>query len=187
MARVFFVLVSLVCMFQTLAAPLQLRAVTSPDCSKFNVQAIVGIQAARNSLGSINTGTDIVNARNLLEAQISLLDANNGTTAIADSLLTGEQPAPADSNAKIVAGLQAALGSLSHVERRFVSIVFSPFPSLASPLSQLRLRLITIELTAFGRIFNNDTKTAVAAANSSVTSALAAAQSAVAANCQTTL
>jgi hypothetical protein len=68
-----------------------------------------------------------------------------------------------------------------------VSIVFSPFPSLASPLSQLRLRLITIELTAFGRIFNNDTKTAVAAANSSVTSALAAAQSAVAANCQTTL
>ncbi|KAJ7839629.1 hypothetical protein B0H13DRAFT_1911173 [Mycena leptocephala] len=155
MARVFFVLVSLVCMFQTLAAPLQLRAVTSPDCSKFNVQAIVGIQAARNSLGSINTGTDIVNARNLLEAQISLLDANSGTTAIADSLLTGEQPAPADSNAKIVAGLQAALGSLSHVD-----VVL---------------------------IFNNDTKTAVAAANSSVTSALAAAQSAVAANCQTTL
>jgi hypothetical protein len=62
------------------------------------------------------TRTDIVNARNLLEAQISLLDANNGTTAIADSLLTGEQPAPADSNAKIVAGLQAALGSLSHVD-----------------------------------------------------------------------
>ncbi|KAJ7814799.1 hypothetical protein B0H13DRAFT_2381503 [Mycena leptocephala] len=85
----------------------------------------------------------------------SLLDANSGTTAIADSLLTGEQPAPADSNAKIVAGLQAALGSLSHVD-----VVL---------------------------IFNNDTKTAVAAANSSVTSALAAAQSAVAANCQTTL
>ncbi|KAF7356102.1 hypothetical protein MVEN_00940200 [Mycena venus] len=115
MARLIFALVSLVCMFQTLAAPLQSRAVTSKECSSFNVQASIGIDAARTSLGSINTGNDIGNARNLLEAQLSLLDANNGTTQIADSLLVNAPPAPADANARIVSGLQASLASLSHV------------------------------------------------------------------------
>ncbi|KAJ7103819.1 hypothetical protein C8R44DRAFT_988010 [Mycena epipterygia] len=115
MARIFFTLVSLVCMFQALAAPLHRRAVTSPDCGKANVVSSEGIDAARNSLGPINTANDIGNARLLLQAQLSLLDANNGTTQIADSLLFGAPPAPADANTRIVAGLQAAQDSLNRV------------------------------------------------------------------------
>ncbi|KAJ7486456.1 hypothetical protein FB451DRAFT_1553820 [Mycena latifolia] len=112
MARVIFALVSLVCMFQALAAPLR-RAVTTPDCSKANVAAIIGIDSAQRSLGSINTADQLFNARFLLNAQLSLLDANNGTTQIADSLLNGVAPAPADANARILAGLQAAQASLN--------------------------------------------------------------------------
>lgn len=58
---------------------------------------------------------DVGNARLLLQAQLSLLDANNGTTQIADSLLDGAPPAPADASARIVAGLQAAQGFLNQV------------------------------------------------------------------------
>ncbi|KAJ7486453.1 hypothetical protein FB451DRAFT_1227327, partial [Mycena latifolia] len=111
MARILFALLSLVCMFQALAAPLR-RAVTTPDCSKANAVAIIGIDEARRTLGSINT-VDELNARLLLNAQLSLLDASNGTTQIADSLLTGFAPAPADPNARILAGLQAAQALLN--------------------------------------------------------------------------
>ncbi|KAJ7220915.1 hypothetical protein GGX14DRAFT_676419 [Mycena pura] len=115
MARIIIALISVVCLFQTLAAPLNRRAVTSPECSSANVAADIGILAARNSLGAINTADDIGSARLLLEAQISLLDANNGTTQIADSLLDGAAPAPADSQALIVSGLLAAQGALNKV------------------------------------------------------------------------
>ncbi|KAJ6471841.1 hypothetical protein DFH09DRAFT_1294097 [Mycena vulgaris] len=114
MARILFALMALACMFNTLAAPVR-RAVISSKCNTVNVGAIVGIDDARLKLGAINTGNDIGNARNILEAQLSLLDANNGTTQIADSLLVGAPPAPADANTRIVAGLQAAQASLNKV------------------------------------------------------------------------
>ncbi|KAJ7451480.1 hypothetical protein B0H11DRAFT_2289006 [Mycena galericulata] len=115
MARILFALVSMICMFQTLAAPLDRRAVTSKACSAANVGAIGGIESARVALGPINTAFDIGSARLLLQAQLSLLDANNGTTEISDSLLTGAPPAPADANTRIIAGLQAAQGFLNQV------------------------------------------------------------------------
>ncbi|KAJ7853336.1 hypothetical protein B0H14DRAFT_3136909 [Mycena olivaceomarginata] len=92
MARVIFMLVAFVCMFQTLAAPLQSRAITSGECSQLNTKVIIGIGAARGKLGSINTVNDVGNARDILEAQLSLLDANNGTTQIADALLPAQSP-----------------------------------------------------------------------------------------------
>ncbi|KAK7024819.1 hypothetical protein R3P38DRAFT_3532617 [Favolaschia claudopus] len=95
--------------------PIQPRAVTSDQCNGFLVAAITGIDAARISLGSINAGRDIGNGRKFLEAQLSLLDANNATTQIADSLLNNAPPAPADTNARIVSGLKAALSTLSKV------------------------------------------------------------------------
>ncbi|KAF8173523.1 hypothetical protein K438DRAFT_2023422 [Mycena galopus ATCC 62051] len=115
MASAIFMLVAVLSVFQALAAPLRSRAVTSKQCSSFNVQASGSIDEARISLGSINTGNDIGNARNILEAQLSLLDANTGVTQIADSLLTSAPPAPANSSAVIVAGLQAAQGSLNQI------------------------------------------------------------------------
>ncbi|KAF7374272.1 hypothetical protein MSAN_00310200 [Mycena sanguinolenta] len=115
MARVIFLLVAVVSVFQALAAPLHSRAVTSPQCSQFNVYASAAIDEARLSLGSINTGNDIGNARNILQAQLSLLDANTGVTEIADSLLTSAPPAPANASATVVAGLQAALASLNQI------------------------------------------------------------------------
>ncbi|KAJ6471845.1 hypothetical protein DFH09DRAFT_1344070 [Mycena vulgaris] len=96
------------------AAPVR-RAVISPECETATVGASVGIDAARLKLGAINTSNDIGSARNLLEAQLSLLDAVNGVTEIADSSLNSAPPAPADANQRIVAGLQAAQGLLSRV------------------------------------------------------------------------
>ncbi|KAJ7486562.1 hypothetical protein FB451DRAFT_1167985 [Mycena latifolia] len=112
MARVLFALISLVCTFQSLAAPLR-RAVTTPDCSKANGVIFIQIDEAQGSLGSIDTANQLFNAPFLLQAQLSLLDARNGSTQIADSLLKGEAPAPADANARILAGLQAAQASLN--------------------------------------------------------------------------
>ncbi|KAJ7166822.1 hypothetical protein C8R46DRAFT_1034816 [Mycena filopes] len=143
MVRIAFTLACIACMFHTLAAPLQRRA----NCGKFDVTVATNTQSARLSLGGINTAQDIGNAQNLLEAQLSLLAANNGTTQIADSLLTGAPPPPADANARIVAGLQAAQASLNKVFE-----------------------------------FQNATKLAVAAANSSIATALPAAQAALAAS-----
>ncbi|KAJ6513524.1 hypothetical protein DFH09DRAFT_1099907 [Mycena vulgaris] len=138
MARILFVLVSLACMLNALAgtgpsflnivaAPVR-RAVIYPKCNTANVGASVGIDAARLKLGAINTRGALPTlfpfyipnkgahtARNLLEAQLSLLDALNGVTEIADSSLNSAPPAPADANQRIVAGLQAAQGSLNRV------------------------------------------------------------------------
>ncbi|KAJ7034439.1 hypothetical protein C8F04DRAFT_1234289 [Mycena alexandri] len=148
MVHLSFVLVCIACMFHTWAAPLQRRT----NCGKFNVAVATNTQSALLSLGGINTGIDFGNAQNLLEAQLSLLAANNGTTQIADSLLANAPPAPADANARIVAGLQGAQASLNKVFE-----------------------------------FQNSTKVTVAAANSSITTALASAQEALASSvaCQT--
>ncbi|KAJ6592141.1 hypothetical protein DFH09DRAFT_1415046 [Mycena vulgaris] len=108
MARIFIVLASLAGIFHTLAAPLHPRGAISPVCRTANTGAIIGIDRARKSLGAINTDNDIGNARILLEAQLALLDANNGTTQIALSDLGPKFAAPADTDARIVAGLQAA-------------------------------------------------------------------------------
>ncbi|KAJ6592140.1 hypothetical protein DFH09DRAFT_1306048 [Mycena vulgaris] len=100
-------------MFHTLAAPLYHRAAISPVCRTANVGSIIGIDRARKSLGAINTDNDIGNARILLQAQLALLDANNGTTQIALSDLGPKFTAPADTDARIVAGLQAAQAFLN--------------------------------------------------------------------------
>ncbi|KAJ6590240.1 hypothetical protein B0H10DRAFT_1961174 [Mycena sp. CBHHK59/15] len=115
MARIIFALMSLACIFHTLAAPLDRRAVTSAACNSANVAAFAAIESARTALGAINTSDDISTARPFLEAQLSLLDAINGTTAIADSLLKGAQPAPANSFEVTVSGLQAAQDSLNKI------------------------------------------------------------------------
>ncbi|KAJ7628030.1 hypothetical protein DFH06DRAFT_1338856 [Mycena polygramma] len=93
-----------------MAAPPNRRATMSRDCSGFNMVAIEGIEAARDSLGSINTtdtGNDLDNARSLLEAQISLVDANKPQFG---------PPAPPNASATIVAGLNASLASLDRVD-----------------------------------------------------------------------
>ncbi|KAJ7103830.1 hypothetical protein C8R44DRAFT_746574 [Mycena epipterygia] len=160
MARIFLTLISLVCMFQTLAArylttskaPLHRRAVTSAACDKLNAAIDAETESARLALGPINTANDISSAPLLLQAQLSLLDANNASTQIAFSLLGPEEgPAPADSQARIVAGLQAAQGSLNKIF-----------------------------------VFDNATATAIQSANSSISTALVSAQQAVAINCTTT-
>ncbi|KAJ7625779.1 hypothetical protein FB45DRAFT_922296 [Roridomyces roridus] len=115
MPRVFFTLVSLLCMLHVWAAPLHKRAVLAPSCSKANVAAIEAITSAQFALGPINTANDIGSARNLLQAQLALLDANNGTEQISLSLLDGEPPAPADSFQTIFSGLQAAQGFLNNI------------------------------------------------------------------------
>ncbi|KAJ7229778.1 hypothetical protein GGX14DRAFT_553283 [Mycena pura] len=119
MARIFVAFITFVFLLQSLAVPLDAyvgRAAADPfvGCSKtFDVSVSTGIQAARDSLGPINTANDIANARLLLQAQLSLLDANDATTQIADSLLANAPPAPDDAQARIVAGLQAAQDQLS--------------------------------------------------------------------------
>jgi hypothetical protein len=50
-----------------------------------------------------------------LPRDLALAVRRDGTTQIADALLIGAKPAPANANARIVSGLQAALMSLNHV------------------------------------------------------------------------
>ncbi|KAJ6619343.1 hypothetical protein B0H10DRAFT_2026368 [Mycena sp. CBHHK59/15] len=58
MAPVLFALVSVVCVLQTLAAPLQSRAVSSINCSEFNIAADTAIFSALNSFASIKARLD---------------------------------------------------------------------------------------------------------------------------------
>ncbi|KAJ6459550.1 hypothetical protein C8R45DRAFT_1182350 [Mycena sanguinolenta] len=111
MARVLFTLVALLGAFHTLAAPLRPRAVFSPQCNTLVVQASEGVSSASFSLGSINTASDLVHAPFILNAQLALIQSNNGSTQIFDSLLDGAPPAPPGATALIVSGLQDALGS----------------------------------------------------------------------------
>ncbi|KAJ7839712.1 hypothetical protein B0H14DRAFT_2587844 [Mycena olivaceomarginata] len=53
MARLIFALVSIVCMFQTLAAPFKARE-EALDCDKSNINASLGIDHARHSSVTIN-------------------------------------------------------------------------------------------------------------------------------------
>ncbi|KAJ7227714.1 hypothetical protein B0H12DRAFT_1148651 [Mycena haematopus] len=116
-ARVFFMLFALVGTFQTLAAPLQSRA---SQCGSFNVQAGDGISSARNALGVVNTATD-PNARNLLAAQLSLLDAEAGSSAVAKNL--SDNASASGSFSTLIAGLQAAQTSLSQIPTEFINNV----------------------------------------------------------------
>ncbi|KAJ7486563.1 hypothetical protein FB451DRAFT_1391472 [Mycena latifolia] len=157
MTRVFFALISLACMFQTLAVifqpPLR-RAVTTPECSAANVAASIGIEGARDSLGAINTASELFNARFLLQAQLALLDANNGTTQIADSLLTNAPPAPADANARIMAGLQAAQAALNQ------TFFFSTDNTTALAVQSAKTSIATALTSAQQALTNNCTTTA---------------------------
>ncbi|KAJ7167170.1 hypothetical protein C8R43DRAFT_1103764 [Mycena crocata] len=111
MARIFFALMTVICMFHTLAAPLHRRAVTSKECEDANTASNIGITNAKDALEPINIANELFD-RPLLQTLISLLDAQNGTSQIALALLNGGKPAPADAPARILAGLQAAQGSL---------------------------------------------------------------------------
>ncbi|KAJ7698114.1 hypothetical protein B0H17DRAFT_1130038 [Mycena rosella] len=119
MARLVFALISVLCMFQTLAAPFHRRA-SLADCNNDLVGVIIPLGHARQSLGSINTSDDIGNAATLLKAQLSLLDANNGTTRISVGLLKGGAAVPADAQPQIVAGLQAAQVGQRYNRRRAI-------------------------------------------------------------------
>ncbi|KAF8178872.1 hypothetical protein K438DRAFT_1977730 [Mycena galopus ATCC 62051] len=114
MSQRIFMLVALLGIFQTLAAPLRSRAATDAQCNSFNVQASVGITSALLSLGTINNGNDVVDATNILQAQLSLVNASNAITQI-DVSEFGDTPAPADVNSQVLSGIQAALTFLGEV------------------------------------------------------------------------
>ncbi|KAJ7181177.1 hypothetical protein C8R46DRAFT_1345295 [Mycena filopes] len=114
MARIAFTLVAVLCAFQSLAAPLQPRASAAISCSSAVGDAVIGIQRARTALGPINTNNDIGNAQNLLLAQLSLLEANNGTTNILLANLRDPNGIPALADQQRIAnGLLAAQGNLN--------------------------------------------------------------------------
>ncbi|KAJ6478077.1 hypothetical protein C8R47DRAFT_640899 [Mycena vitilis] len=116
MARIWSTLVALTFALQTLAAPVNGSATASAECNTFLAQTIQQIAIARTNLASINSANDgIATARSLLEAQFSLLDANNATQQIAISLGANAPPAPADAGATIVSGLKVSLASLKDV------------------------------------------------------------------------
>ncbi|KAF8178876.1 hypothetical protein K438DRAFT_1977734 [Mycena galopus ATCC 62051] len=119
MTRFIFVLVALLSIFQTLAAPLRSRAATDAQCNSFNVQASVGITSALLSLGTINNGNDVVEATNILQAQLSLVNASNAITQI-DVSEFGDAPAPADVNSQVLSGIQAALTFMRDVPIEFL-------------------------------------------------------------------
>ncbi|KAJ7491854.1 hypothetical protein B0H11DRAFT_992197 [Mycena galericulata] len=113
MAPVLFALVSVVCVLQTLAAPLQSRAVSSIDCGEFNIAADTAISSALNSFASISANSD----PNVLAAEGSLTAANNANRQIGDSLLTLDAPPPpSDALSSVVSGLTASAASLAKVE-----------------------------------------------------------------------
>ncbi|KAJ6569089.1 hypothetical protein B0H19DRAFT_1065863 [Mycena capillaripes] len=116
-------LISLLCTFQTLAVPLHPRAVPSTDClNKLFNAAENNILVAQIALGPINTANALNNTRGLLQAQLALLDAADGTTQIHDSGVlefapaaagADAPPAPADVGTRIIAGLLGAQTALN--------------------------------------------------------------------------
>ncbi|KAJ6548733.1 hypothetical protein B0H19DRAFT_1161848 [Mycena capillaripes] len=113
MARVILALVSVVCVLQTLAAPLQPRAVSNIACSGFTQATDSAIFKALNTFASIKSSSD----PNLLAAEGFLTAADNANRQISDSLSNlGAAPPPADVFGRVVAGLQASLASLAKVQ-----------------------------------------------------------------------
>ncbi|KAF7370083.1 hypothetical protein MSAN_00638300 [Mycena sanguinolenta] len=120
MARMIFMLVALIGTFQTLAAPLQSRAgQPSQQCKSFSLEASTGVEDARTALAAVNVATD-PNARNLLQAQLSLLDAETGENELASSLSAGGGAASTGANA-LISALQAAQASLSQIGVLFIA------------------------------------------------------------------
>ncbi|KAJ6602835.1 hypothetical protein DFH09DRAFT_452883 [Mycena vulgaris] len=116
MARIILSLVSLLCLFQALAAPLNQRAVASnPDCNKANGQLGGGLLSARVFLASINAVNDVVDPLPFLTAQIALLNVSTVSNKLALSLLSNEPPTPDNTQALILSGLKAAETVLSGV------------------------------------------------------------------------
>ncbi|KAJ6612965.1 hypothetical protein B0H10DRAFT_2222627 [Mycena sp. CBHHK59/15] len=122
MAPVLFALISVVCVLQTLAAPLQSRAVSSINCSEFNIAADTAIFSALNSFASIKASSD----PNVLAAEGSLTAADNANSQIGDSLLRLDAPPPpADALPRVVSGLVVSLASLAKVQvASYVSTAF---------------------------------------------------------------
>ncbi|KAJ6450803.1 hypothetical protein C8R45DRAFT_1224005 [Mycena sanguinolenta] len=119
MARIIFMLVAVIGTFQALAAPLQSRAARSSQCNSFSLQASTGVEDARNALAAVNTATD-PNARNLLEAQISLLDAEAGENQLVAGLDAGGGFASTGAKA-LISALQATQASLSQIGVLFIA------------------------------------------------------------------
>ncbi|KAJ7501109.1 hypothetical protein B0H11DRAFT_1993647 [Mycena galericulata] len=107
MARIMFVLVSVACMLQTLAAPLRSRAATSaaaPDCStRFDPQTLTGMTDALNTLGAINAGNEAAGGG------IALLQTE---TSLANVLFDTTTPPLPDINGRAATAIQSALGTL---------------------------------------------------------------------------
>ncbi|KAJ7698072.1 hypothetical protein B0H17DRAFT_1197053 [Mycena rosella] len=163
MAPAVFALISLLCMFQALAAPLH-RRTDDAACDNAVFFAVGNnVLDAQLALGRINTTVLFAdNPRFVLQTQLSLIDAADVLGEIRDSgtlvfsgpppaAPAGAPPAPTNATARIVAGLTAA----------------------QTALNQTSLIAIT------------DEGVAAAEAGSSIANGLAKAQQAVAINCTT--
>ncbi|KAJ6481074.1 hypothetical protein C8R45DRAFT_1076267 [Mycena sanguinolenta] len=87
----------------------------APQCNSFSLQASTGVDGARNALAAVNVAID-PNARNLLEAQFSLLDAHAGENELAAGLSDGRGGASTGAKALI-----SALQSVAESDRLFIA------------------------------------------------------------------
>ncbi|KAJ7100489.1 hypothetical protein C8R44DRAFT_747534 [Mycena epipterygia] len=124
MAPVVFALISLLCMFQALAAPLHRRDVSSsPECLNAVFDATDNnILVSQIALGGVNSANALNSTRALLQTELSLLDASDATAQIHDSgvlkfapAAAGAPPAPANVTAVIMAGLLSAQTALNQI------------------------------------------------------------------------
>ncbi|KAJ6613241.1 hypothetical protein B0H10DRAFT_2222425 [Mycena sp. CBHHK59/15] len=106
MAPILFVLISVLSILQAMAGE---------GCNTIDVNGDRQVQRTRISLTAIDTvtGLDTNNMPAVLQVQLSLINAQNGTTQIAESV--GKAPVPADALQRAVSGLQGAQGFLQTI------------------------------------------------------------------------
>ncbi|KAJ7150646.1 hypothetical protein C8R46DRAFT_1198223 [Mycena filopes] len=116
MARISISLVSLLCVCQTLAAPMMLRR-TDLNCFGPNS----GVSSAQVNLAEINVLADVQSAGPLLTAQMALFNVSGLTAALAGFPSPAGAPSKvsATSTADIAAGVQSAQAALKDVKVLF--------------------------------------------------------------------
>ncbi|KAJ7660241.1 hypothetical protein DFH06DRAFT_1472313 [Mycena polygramma] len=137
MARILFSVVSLLCVFQVMAAPASSRAVISdPACNQAVGSAGGSLLTTSDFLAGINTNSsaDLTDPKPVLDAQIralfiipqelktclqtaqiALAKASTVSNLFAASLLDGKAPADTDSSAVILSNLLTAQKALNRV------------------------------------------------------------------------
>ncbi|KAJ6479514.1 hypothetical protein C8R47DRAFT_1137099 [Mycena vitilis] len=118
MARILFSFVSLLCVFQVMAAPAFRRAVISdPACNQAVGSAGGSLLTTSDFLASIstNSSTDLKDPKPVLDAQSALAKASTVSNLFAASLLDGKAPADANSSAVVLSNLLTAQKALNGV------------------------------------------------------------------------